>query len=82
MNFFEKTLMENSYEKKGSINKSLVPKLESMILEDNKEEEEPSSYVSAQTLGRRRREQRRTNARLKIIIIQKERTSQIFIANV
>ena len=40
MNFFEKPLMENSYEKKGSINKSLVPKLESMILEDNKEEEE------------------------------------------
>lgn len=30
----------NSLEKKGSLTKSLVPKLESMILEDNKEEEE------------------------------------------
>jgi hypothetical protein len=38
--FFEKPSIDNSYEKKGSISKSLVPKLESMILEDNKEEEE------------------------------------------
>ena len=33
-------MVNNSYEKKGSLTKSLVPKLESMILEDNKEEEE------------------------------------------